>query len=73
MTDLDEYKKKVLCFQCLKRKEAIDELERRFLMLELWIKSLRSDITELVHMKNDISERIADLKKEFESDWRRCL
>ena len=73
MTDLDEYKKNVLCFQCLKRKETIDEIERRFLMLEVWIKSLRSDITELVHMKDDISERIADLKKEFESDWKRCL
>jgi hypothetical protein len=73
MSGLEEHKKKIMCLGCLRRKEKIDTIERYFLMWEAGVKQLVNNITELKHMKDHLDEMIAELKKDFDSDFTRCL
>lgn len=65
--------KKILCLGCLRKKERIDELERRFLMLEAWAKQLRSDITGVVEMVHEIEVKLALTKTEWENEFIGCI
>jgi len=65
--------KKILCLGCLRKKERIDELERRYLMLEVWAKQLRGDITSVVGMVEDIGVKLALTKQEWENEFIGCI
>lgn len=65
--------KKILCLGCLRKKERIDELERRFLMLETWAKQLRSDITGVVEMVDEVGIKLARTKEEWENEFIGCI
>lgn len=65
--------KKILCLGCLRKKERIDELERRFLMLEAWAKQLRSDITGVVEMVDEVGIKLARTKEEWENEFIGCI
>ena len=70
---IEERKKKLACFRCLGRKEKLDRIERYFLMWEAGIKQLRSDVTHLVKMKNELDEKVEELKNDFNEDFIGCL
>jgi hypothetical protein len=65
--------KKIFCLGCLRKKERIDELERRYLMLETWAKQLRSDITSVVGMVDEIGVKLALTKTEWENEFLGCI
>ena len=71
--NMNQKDKKIICLQCLARKEKIDSMERRFLMLETWIKHLRADITHAVEIKNQLDQEITELKKTWETEFIGCI
>ena len=64
---------KIKCLHCLRRKERITEIERDFLMLEAWIKHLRSDVTLIVEMKSKLEDKIRKVKEEWETEFIGCI
>ena len=64
---------KIACLRCLSRKEKIDRMERDLLMLEVWIKHLREDITSVWTMKTELEERMATIKKDWETEFIGCI
>ena len=73
MSSVEDHKKKVACFQCLKRKETIDRLERNYLMLSAWAKQLRKDVTEIVYMVEQLSGELETAKKSWEEEFIGCV
>ena len=65
--------KKILCLGCLRKKERIDDLERRTLMLDAWVKQLRSDITGVVEMVHELEVKLARTKTEWENEFIGCI